>query len=970
MEKVKKSNKRSKIFVGLMLVLIILFSISFTYAWFTDKKEKSLSMRFGSIALKITDDDGNKITSETLTFNIDRKYIEYQTGGKIMPGDVVKLNLNVGLEQISANAYYVVKITDTMGVFEDAIYFADGTKDASSNLVIYQTNGLNTWVQGDETKTFVDKKVGKITKDETHPMNIAATISTDYEGQNTSTTVYCQILAIQQANLSEEMAQSMLIDYLPSGYMKVEKIIGTNNATYSYNNGLNTSVAWKDISKIDVAMQFTSVPSDQPMLFSTFTSETTKSSPYIFVGDNSSTGFVDLTGTTTPYYNKTQLTNNGIKEFSITLNSNTQTGIACFGCWSDSYWSASWELSRLVIYGTNGEMLKNFVPSVRTSDGKVGFFEAVSKTFVANSNTEKEFIAGEYVIPDDYSQVEYIQSDGTQWIDTGFKPTNKTNIEIVTQSEDNTHDMPIFGVRDGTNQYIIWHHSQNSVTPINALVYGSRSSRAINYGTLSQKHTIKVVNGVFCWDDHVLVDYSSSVDTQFNCVNNAILFGLQTNGSIENRKYYGKIYSCKITNNGALERVFIPAVRNSDAKAGLLDLVENKFYPNLGSGDDFVISGQEIPYNYQEVEYLESTGVQSINTGVSISSSVTDFDVEMSVMWTNFSTRQLMGYSGDSGGYFGVNAGGYYDKGASSNSTIKASGSSFDKLLYSRKSGRDSLTANGQQVFNKAPDTTSGDFRLFSLGGSYLCYVKLEYCTIKVGGTIVRDFVPCIRRSDNKPGLFDKVNKQFYVNNKSGADFKTSLLSADYSQVSYLESTGTQHIFTDYTPNQNTKIEIDVAPTSVASNAAFFCARNSMTTNSFTLFLLSGQFRADYTSTQNSLYDGSIPVKAVAGSRYKISMQAGKITLNDKDYELPNTSFTAGSPLRLFASHQTYSDGNASSLGNFAQTKMYSCKIYESGLLVRNFIPVVRKSDSKAGLYDMVNRVFYENQGTGNFNFG
>lgn len=46
------------------------------------------------------------------------------------------------------------------------------------------------------------------------------------------------------------------------------------------------------------------------------------------------------------------------------------------------------------------------------------------------------------------------------------------------------------------------------------------------------------------------------------------------------------------------------------------------------------------------------------------------------------------------------------------------------------------------------------------------------YCKIYDGYTIVRDFVPAIRTSDNKVGFYDFANSKFYTNNGSG-DFTT-----------------------------------------------------------------------------------------------------------------------------------------------------------------------------------------------------
>lgn len=51
-----------------------------------------------------------------------------------------------------------------------------------------------------------------------------------------------------------------------------------------------------------------------------------------------------------------------------------------------------------------------------------------------------------------------------------------------------------------------------------------------------------------------------------------------------------------------------------------------------------------------------------------------------------------------------------------------------------------------------------------------------------------------------------------------------------------------------------------------------------------------------------------------------------------------------------------------------AQCKIYSCKIYKKDVLVRDFVPALN-SKGEAGLYDNVEKVFYENQGEGAFGF-
>jgi hypothetical protein len=49
--------------------------------------------------------------------------------------------------------------------------------------------------------------------------------------------------------------------------------------------------------------------------------------------------------------------------------------------------------------------------------------------------------------------------------------------------------------------------------------------------------------------------------------------------------------------------------------------------------------------------------------------------------------------------------------------------------------------------------------------------------------------------------------------------------------------------------------------------------------------------------------------------------------------------------------------------------KIYSCKIYDNGTLVRDFIPCLNP-DGEAGMYDFVNETFRGASGTGDFIYG
>lgn len=83
---------------------------------------------------------------------------------------------------------------------------------------------------------------------------------------------------------------------------------------------------------------------------------------------------------------------------------------------------------------------------------------------------------------------------------------------------------------------------------------------------------------------------------------------------------------------------------------------------------------------------------------------------------------------------------------------------------------------------------------------------------ISENATAVRDFVPCIRNSDNKPGLYDRANNVFYTNKGSG-EFKYGPLKSvpkTYHQIDYIEANGTQYINTNFVASANTRVQLQV----------------------------------------------------------------------------------------------------------------------------------------------------------------
>ena len=180
-------------------------------------------------------------------------------------------------------------------------------------------------------------------------------------------------------------------------------------------------------------------------------------------------------------------------------------------------------------------------------------------------------------------------------------------------------------------------------------------------------------------------------------------------------------------------------------------------------------------------------------------------------------------------------------------------------------------------------------------------------------------------------------------------------LPEGYLQLSYIQGSGTQYIDTGFKPNNNTRVVMDVE--SVADGTfAFFGTRDSETANAYILWQLSStSIRSDYGANQVQQTVDSTKNRVVI-DKHEASCMYGSISIENE-----SSTFSCANNLLLFT---TSTGGTVDE--RKASAKLYSCKIYDDDLLIRNFVPVKNDSD-QVGLYDLVEEKFYANAGTGAF---
>ena len=207
-------------------------------------------------------------------------------------------------------------------------------------------------------------------------------------------------------------------------------------------------------------------------------------------------------------------------------------------------------------------------------------------------------------LPSEYEAVEYIESDGNQYIDTGFIPNNRTAIKahyILPQNPTSGITFGLFGtdVYNVSSQWFAMttdssytYLRQNWITGSEMKYNNEPNAKlAISFGGGS--NAIGFVNGTECYQ------LGANNSDGYNNSNNLSLFLFAVNSKTQGGQlevaHFGKyrLFMFQIHNSlsGEMYRNFVPCVRKSDDEAGLYDLVNGVFYTNQGTGDFIIPTG-------------------------------------------------------------------------------------------------------------------------------------------------------------------------------------------------------------------------------------------------------------------------------------------------------------------------------------------------------------------------------------------
>lgn len=179
-----------------------------------------------------------------------------------------------------------------------------------------------------------------------------------------------------------------------------------------------------------------------------------------------------------------------------------------------------------------------------------------------------------------------------------------------------------------------------------------------------------------------------------------------------------------------------------------------------------------------------------------------------------------------------------------------------------------------------------------------------------------------------------------------------SIKRKEYTELEYIEGTGTQHINTEVKTKQSLKIECIFNGNQVST--LLFGARKTASLDGLAWGFNNAYYA--FSGFGGSTQKNNTTVNTIDGNKHIIVLSNEVYTIDNVNQILPNRgTFTEFYNIYLF----TWNNANVADTRKF-KGKVYNFKIYDNDKLIRDLIPVLDKNNI-ACMYDKVNKKFYYN---------
>ena len=515
-------------------------------------------------------------------------------------------------------------------------------------------------------------------------------------------------------------------------------------------------------------------------------------------------------------------------------------------------------------------------------------FNIASNIFIYKEPYQKDIISYQWKLPDEYQEVEYIESTGTQYIDTGIigRPNIKVETNFELTDSTNISNCGFIGSREnsGTSRFYIisfysnkWHLGLPSDFTSSTHPIVRNEIQNVIFQSIDGNYSL-TVNGTEIYNGN----------STFSTTYPMYLFGVNNYGTVSRQSSF-KLYTLKIQQDGNYIRNYIPCYRKSDGEIGLYDLISQTFFTNQGTGE--FLKGEDVFGDAVYGGYVDLISGELVETNVR---DVLD-TVNKEQLSTQYNTSQTVFFRCDTDYTFetkrstvtGISD--FYCESLSSVSMNWGDGDSQDSKVNTITQRYNSTKAVCMRMYNSVFDINADDTvevkkqkintwladnpivisyklaepithqltptQLSSFIGqnnfwSNADYVEIEYDLIETIDIQKAKQKIILNQPHTESVIGDVANfstnmkaplkecKVYFspiqegsgdpspdnVRNITGWDGVNIGLPNEYQEVEYIESSGTQYIITDIPIQQPVTIYIDVMPLSGSNDQAFFVA--------------------------------------------------------------------------------------------------------------------------------------------------
>ena len=625
------------------------------------------------------------------------------------------------------------------------------------------------------------------------------------------------------------------------------------------------------------------------------------------------------------------------------------------------------------------------------------------------SITHLRFFLLDAPLPVGATRLEYIQSSGSQWIDTGIKGKVGITAEIdfsCTQDADAT----VLGSRKGNDRFFPIHWNWLKIVRVlggwdgNKSTSASLNTRYLARTTLASGSQSLHVDGANV--SAAAGTATSSIDTDLDMY----LCAANIDG-VASQKFSGRIYSVRIWEGETLVRDFIPCLDPNDVPA-MCDRKSGNYFYNCGSepfttgnptATPFLVEASSASISTAEygepdeyLDYIEATGDQYIDTGVNAATGLkvrADFSwegaIDDSTDWglvgaRRVDVRMLLVHMYRTRPFVGYGANSRCNP---ANASHYASGTRVEVVADFSDSAALEFYQNGNKTFG-AREPVDTAMTAFSENGNPDLGIPLYLFAYNYAGTangkskaklyglkilradgaggfdLVRNYLPA--RKNGVIGLYDKATGRF-SGSATAIPFvgPEAALPRPVRTLAWVQSdgdNGSRRLWLDTGVIAKSGIKGDIdftlkdEPTS-SNERGILTARGANSTD--TRFYLAYHYHGKFIYGYKKFFDSAVAAQKDGRYRIVASLDEGAQSVKVNGTELNSGSSTSTGYLNATNTLALFCYRDSSGTSYHSAIRLYSLKLWDGDEPLRDYVPCLA-DNGKAGLYDRVTeRVFF-----------